>query len=245
MGWEERIKNPQRFLCARRQLQISLSISLFFMEVTAMITVNAIGKPCPEPVIMTKAALEKGAEELEVLVDNPVSATNVKRFLESRGFRVLLQDDDGRLKLTAGRKTEPSVSASQAPAPQAPAPAPAAPLLVPHPAEGLAVLITGKTLGRNDEELGEILVKGFLGALAQLDVPPKTLALMNEGVKLALFDSSACDHLKNLERKGTNILVCGTCVNHFGITDSVGAGIISNMFEIVESLNKAGKILSV
>ena len=116
---------------------------------------------------------------------------------------------------------------------------------VPQPAEGLAVLITGKTLGRNDEELGEILVKGFLGALAQLDVPPKTLALMNEGVKLALFDSSACDHLKNLERKGTNILVCGTCVNHFGITDSVGAGIISNMFEIVESLNKAGKILSV
>ena len=243
MGWEERIKNPQRFLCARRQLQISLSISLFFMEVTAMITVNAIGKPCPKPVAMTKAALDKGAEELEVLVDNPVSATNVKRFLEDRGFRVLLQDDDGRLKLTASRKTEPSVSASQAPAQQAPAPA--APLLVPHPAEGLAVLITGKTLGRNDEELGEILMKGFLGTLAQLDVPPKILALMNEGVKLALFDSSACDHLKNLERKGTNILVCGTCVNHFGITDSVGAGVISNMFEIVESLNKAGKILSV
>lgn len=214
-----------------------------------MIVVNTTGRACPESVTMTRAALDKGAEELEVLVDNPEAATNVKRLLEGRGFRVLLQDDDGRLKLTAGRKTEPSVSASQAPAPQttvpqAPAPVPVAPMPVPRPVEGLAVLITGKTLGRNDEELGEILVKGFLGALSQLDVPPRTVALINEGVKLALFDSSSCDHLKNLERKGTNILVCGTCVNHFGITDSVGAGVISTMFEIVEALDKAGRILS-
>ena len=209
-----------------------------------MIVVNAMGKPCPKPVAMTKAALDKGAEELEVLVDNPEAATNVKRLLEDRGFRVLLQDDDGRLKLTAGKKTEPSASASPARAPQAPAPARAAPMPVPQPAEGLAVLITGKTLGRSDEELGEILVKGFLSAFSQLDVPPRTVALINEGVKLALFDSSSCDHLKNLERKGTNILVCGTCVNHFGIVDSVGVGVISNMLEIVEALNGAGRILS-
>ena len=209
-----------------------------------MIVVNAMGKPCPKPVAMTKAALDKGAEELEVLVDNPQAATNVKRFLEDKGFRVLLQDDDGRLKLTAGKKTEPSVSTSRASASQAQAPAPAAPMPVPRPVEGMAVLITGKTLGRNDEELGEILVKGFLGALSQLDVPPRTVALINEGVKLALFDSSSCDHLKNLERKGTNILVCGTCVNHFGIVDSVGVGVISNMLEIVEALNGAGRILS-
>ena len=214
------------------------------LEVTAMIVVNATGRACPESVDMTKAALDKGAEELEVLVDNPQAATNFKRLLEGRGFRVLLPDEDGRLKLTAGKKTEPSVSTSRASASQAQAPAPAAPMPVPRPVEGMAVLITGKTLGRNDEELGEILVKGFLGALSQLDVPPRTVALINEGVKLALFDSSSCDHLKNLERKGTNILVCGTCVNHFGITDSVGAGVISTMFEIVEALNGSGRILS-
>ena len=204
-----------------------------------MITVNALGKTCPEPVTMTKAALEKGAEELEVLVDNPISATNVKRFLEGREFQVLLQDDDGRLKLTASKKTPSPAAPTPAPAP---APSPAMP---PASGDGLAVLITGKTLGRNDEELGEILIKGFLGTLSQLEVPPRTLALMNEGVKLALFDSSSCDHLKNLEKKGTDILVCGTCTNHFGITDSVGAGTISNMFEILESLNRAQKILSV
>ncbi len=208
-----------------------------------MITVNALGKPCPEPVTLTKAALGKGAEELEVLVDNPVSATNVKRFLESRDFQVLLQDDDGRLKLTASKKTPPP---AEAPLPPAPIPAPTS-VSVPSPegGDGLAVLIAGKTLGRNDEELGEILMKGFLSTLSQLEVPPKAVALMNEGVKLALFDSSACDHLKNLEKKGTSVLVCGTCTNHFGISDSVGTGTISNMFEIVETLNKAVRILSV
>jgi len=49
-----------------------------------MITVNAVGKACPEPVIMTRAAVEKGAAELEVLVDNAVAVSNVTRFLEDK-----------------------------------------------------------------------------------------------------------------------------------------------------------------
>ena len=53
-----------------------------------MITVNAVGKACPEPIIMTRAAVEKGATELEVLVDNAVAVSNVTRFLEGQGFRV-------------------------------------------------------------------------------------------------------------------------------------------------------------
>ena len=68
---------------------------------------------------------------------------------------------------------------------------------------------------------------------------------MNEGVKLALPEASTCDHLKDLERAGTNILVCGTCTNHFGITDRVGVGTISNMFEILEAVTGADKTLSI
>ncbi len=204
-----------------------------------MLTINAMGKSCPEPVMMTKSALEKGAEELEVFVDNPISATNVKRFLEGKGFCVQLKDDDGKLVISASKKTP------------APAPAPAhasevlqTPLLPPDGARTFSVLITHQVLGGDDRDLGEILIKGFLGTLSKIDTPPTAVALMNEGVKLALFESSACDHLKNLEKKGVAILVCGTCTQHFGITNSVGVGVISNMFEIVETLNKADKILS-
>ncbi|MFC2594154.1 MAG: sulfurtransferase TusA family protein, partial [Fretibacterium sp.] len=58
-----------------------------------MITVNAVGKACPEPVIMTRAAVEKGAVELEILVDNAVAVSNVTRFLEGQGFRVQHQEN--------------------------------------------------------------------------------------------------------------------------------------------------------
>jgi hypothetical protein len=87
-------------------------------------------------------------------------------------------------------------------------------------------------------------MKSFLGTLSQLDDAPLAVALMNEGVKLALYDSSSCDHLKNLEKKGTLILVCGTCVGHFHIAEQIGAGTISNMFEIVENLKRASKIIT-
>ena len=195
-----------------------------------MITVNAVGKACPEPVIMTRAAVEKGATELEVLVDNAVAVSNVTRFLEGQGFRVQHQENAGEFKLTA-RREGAAVSAGSAPRPQGKA--------------RLAVLVAGKTLGREDKELGEVLIKGFLGTLSKLETPPAVLALMNEGVKLALPDASTCDHLKNLEGTGTKILVCGTCTNHFGITERVGVGTISNMFEILEAVTGADKVLSV
>ena len=201
-----------------------------------MITVNAVGKACPEPVIMTRAAVEKGAAELEVLVDNAVAVSNVTRFLEGQGFRVQHQENGGEFKVTA-RREGAAASAGTAPA--------AGPDSCNRGGARLAVLIAGKTLGREDKELGEVLIKGFLGTLSKLETPPAVLALMNEGVKLALSDASTCDHLKDLESAGTKILVCGTCTTHFGITERVGVGTVSNMFEILEAVTGADKVLSV
>lgn len=218
-----------------------------------MKTINATGRPCPEPVTMTKAVVDQGETELEVLLDNPVSASNVTRFLESRGYGVRLRDDEGLLTVSAQKKD--TIQKAATPQKQTTILPPASSKTIPAaasvPAHGTAtpsgafsVLLTSKTLGRSDEELGEILIKGFLGTLSQLDRPPLVVALMNEGVKLALYDSSSCDHLKNLENKGALVLVCGTCVNHFGIGEQIGVGKISNMFEILETLNQADKIIT-
>ena len=197
-----------------------------------MIAVNAMGKACPEPVIMTKAALEKGATEQEVLVDNAVAASNVTRLLEGQGFHVERRENGSEFRLT-GRRDGAAVAA--------------APVSASCPQGGarLAVLVTGKTLGREDKELGEVLIKGFMGTLSKLETPPAVLALMNEGVKLALPEASTCDHLKDLEKAGTRVLVCGTCTNHFGVTEQVGVGTVSNMFEILEAVTGADRILSV
>ena len=164
-----------------------------------------------------------------MLVDNDIAVSNVTRLLEGRGFEVSLQRNGDERKLTAKKVGEGSCvlpSGSQK-------------------GQLLAVLVTGKTLGRNDQELGEVLIKGFLGTLSKLTTPPAVIAFMNEGVKLTLPDSSACDHIRDLEKIGTKVLVCGTCTTHFGITDKIGVGTISNMFEIMEMVTGADKIFNI
>ncbi len=203
-----------------------------------MVIVNAMGKLCPEPVIMTKAELDKGATEVQVSVDNDIAVSNVTRLLEGRGFQVSLQRNGDERKLTAKKTGDGPVAGSGAQVSGRLA------LSLNQAGKLLAVLVTGKTLGREDKELGEVLIKGFLGTLSKLTTRPAVIAFMNEGVKLTLAESSACDHIKDLEKAGTKVLVCGTCSTHFGITDKVAVGTISNMFEIMEMVTGADKILT-
>lgn len=218
-------------------------------------TVDARGKSCPQPVIMTKSQVEAGEREITVLLDSAVSASNVRRYLETNGYRVQIIDDEGSITITATGESErraseveaePSVAErrtassegaealTEAQVDTSPAPA--------RPARN-ALLITRSTIG-DDSLLGEVLMKSMLGTLGQIEPLPSAVALMNEGVKLALNHTSPLDHLLALERRGVRILVCGTCTNHFGITADIGAGVISNMFEITEALLSADKILS-
>ena len=192
------------------------------------VLVNAMGKLCPEPVVMTKAELAKGTAELEVLVDNDIAVSNVTRLLSSQGFSVEVERNGDERRLKAKKTGEASAAVNNNSGGQL-----------------LAVFVTGKTLGRNDQELGEVLIKAFLGTLSKLTLRPAVIAFMNEGVKLALPESSACEHIKDLEKLGTKVLVCGTCTTHFNITDKVAVGTISNMFEIMEMLTSADKILTI
>ena len=45
--------------------------------------------------------------------------------------------------------------------------------------------------------------------------------------------------------KGTRVMVCGTCLNFFGITDKLQCGTVSNMYEILEAVTACGKMMRV
>lgn len=68
-------------------------------------SIDACGRSCPEPVLMTKNALAGGAKALEVLVDNPTAVQNITRFATSRGYTVDVQQDGEtyHLNLAAGK----------------------------------------------------------------------------------------------------------------------------------------------
>ena len=51
-------------------------------------------------------------------------------------------------------------------------------------------------------------------------------------------------HLKELEQKGCEILVCGTCLNFFGIADQLKIGTVSNMYDITKRMFDAAKVIS-
>lgn len=196
-----------------------------------MSVVDCRGLPCPEPVIRCRDLLATTAEPvLEVLVDNPAAVENVGAFLSGRGWKVDSRREDNALwRLTALRGDACGATGHSAPA-----------------ESGVSgktlVFIPTETLGRGDEELGAKLMVNFLGALSELGPELWRIVLVNGGVKLSAR-GPALDKLKALEASGASVLVCGTCLDHYGLLEQKQVGVTTNMLDIVTSLQLADKVI--
>jgi hypothetical protein len=47
-----------------------------------------------------------------------------------------------------------------------------------------------------------------------------------------------------LEAEGIEMLVCGTCLGYFELTERLAAGQVSNMYDIAETILGAGKVVN-
>ncbi len=197
--------------------------------------VNCRGLACPQPVLETKKALAE-AEELIVLVDNPAAKENVRRFAESQGCAVEVKEERGQftLKISKQKKEQESVSEWKITENQEAV-----------SKTGLVLFIDTDTMGRGSEELGRILMRTFLQTLEQSEVQPQKIILLNSGVKLACAGSEVLEDLQELGAKGVEILACGTCLDFFGLKKDLSAGRVSNMYEIIKSLDQAQKVIKV
>lgn len=119
---------------------------------------NCQGLACPQPVIMTKKALDQKPAELTVVVDNPAAKENVAKFAASSGYGVNIESTDGgfRLKLLA-KQTSGGVVSADAAFTDATAP---------------VIMLGRNTLGTGSEELGAILMKSFFVSLLELPATP-------------------------------------------------------------------------
>ena len=100
-------------------------------------------------------------------------------------------------------------------------------------------------IGDGDYTLGNNLAKMALYTLAESDDVPECVIFMNSGVKLPSSDKlDIINSLTSLEGKGTEILVCGTCLNYYGLTAELKVGTVSNMYEILEKLKKSEKVIT-
>lgn len=56
--------------------------------------VDARGLSCPQPVLMTKKALENSkSSSFEIIVDNATAKENVTRFASNAGYKVKVTED--------------------------------------------------------------------------------------------------------------------------------------------------------
>ncbi|MDD4834099.1 MAG: sulfurtransferase TusA family protein [Lutispora sp.] len=62
--------------------------------------IDTRGRSCPEPVLMTKKALQISPEGLEVLVDNMTARENVTRYAKNSGYNVEVKQDDNAYVLS-------------------------------------------------------------------------------------------------------------------------------------------------
>lgn len=108
----------------------------------------------------------------------------------------------------------------------------------------IAVIINNNGMGQADTGLSHKLVQTWLNMLDLDDRLPGTICLYAEGVKLACAGSPVLEELQSLAAKGVNLIVCTTCLNHFGLLDSLQAGVAGGMKEIVEVQWSADKVIT-
>lgn len=202
-------------------------------------TVDARGLACPQPVLLAKKAIEE-SEEVIIMVDNDTAVENIRRLAVKTacGFSVT-EKGKGVVEITLVRTGAAETPPADTGAAAEPACA-AAPVQETGP---VVVVLSDNRMGRGDDVLGDILIRAFIHTLVQMNSLPRTIICYNAGVKLAAKDSAVLDDLQQLAQAGVDILVCGTCVNYFGLGDQVAAGHISNMYDILDTMAGAARLL--
>jgi len=194
-----------------------------------MPVIDCRGLACPQPVITTKQALDQLKEgELMVIVDNVSSCNNVERFVRSQGCSVEIkeqgQDFYLHIQKANGERDEKATGTGQK-------------------VKKVVVYINSYLLGGGDEALGSFLMKAFLKTLLDLEPKPSRLILINSGVQLAAEGSKVLELLHDLSEKGVEIVCCGTCIDFYELKGKMKVGVISNMYDIIQSMLEADRVL--
>ena len=110
-------------------------------------------------------------------------------------------------------------------------------------AESKGCAIETEHLGEKEYRVTITVGEAFIFSLTQQDKLPKTILLYNGGAHLTCEGSPMLDDLKALEAEGVEILTCGTCLNHYGLTEQLRVGGVTNMYVIVEKQMQATKVI--
>lgn len=199
--------------------------------------VDAMGMTCPKPVILAKKEMDKSqaGDVVFVQVDNEVATENLRKLANS-------QEADYEMTKLGDKHYEVKITVKKAGTSQEEK-EPEYISCVPQGQKKTVVVISSDKMGEGDPELGQILIKGFIYSLTQLEKLPDTVLFYNKGAFLTCEDSPVLEDLRTLEKEGTKICTCGTCLDFYKMKEKLAVGNIVNMYVIVETQSKADLII--
>lgn len=171
-------------------------------------------------------------EEIRVEIDNDTSLKNAVTYLKDQGVEPEVTSV-GAVHTLVAIKPEKDLSGTN----------PAIYCTTDLPTD-YVVCIKGELMGEGDPELGRVLMETFVDNLKLQEQLPTHVVLYNGGVKLAMKQSPVCSSLTELEEMGTRIMLCGACIDHYGLQFDIAVGMISNMLVITETLAAAGHVVT-
>ncbi|MDR5586194.1 MULTISPECIES: sulfurtransferase-like selenium metabolism protein YedF [Clostridium] len=201
--------------------------------------VDAKGKNCPIPVIMAKKEIDNGNVNFVVEVDNNIANENLKKLGNSMSFEIKSQEVNGIFKVhffkgeADNNESEICEECNE--------------IIEEIKRDKLSkwsIFIGKEIIGSGSEELGKSLMKMYFYTMTESDDLPKSILFMNEGVKIPALNEQVVEHLKDLEKKGVEILVCGTCLNFYGLEEELKVGKVSNMYEISNYMKASSKVIT-
>lgn len=190
--------------------------------------VDARNQTCPKPVIMTKNALDDIEQGIvTTIVDNEVAKENVSKLAKSLNYEYTVekgQTNEYYIHITKGEAAEEAKENNAC---------------IPNTFKDMVILFGSDKLGEGSDELGNILIKGYIYTLTESIPFPSTLLFLNDGVRLTVEGSPVLEDLKKLQSEGVEILSCGTCLDFYNLKDKLGVGEITNMYTIVEKMKNS------
>lgn len=200
--------------------------------------IDTRGLVCPAPLVKTRQGLNSAQEneQIRILIDNPASFNNVKRYLTDNRLVFTVTEEQGLWTITVTRGEGDVIKTDETEY-----------CTVTEPAytsgRKTVIAVTSDKMGEGDDVLGEKLMLTFFKMLVLQEPAPSSVVFYNSGVKLALDDSPVLIYLRELAGKGTGIYLCTTCINHFGIKERLPIGSFSDMYQIMNILRDADHII--
>ena len=96
------------------------------------------------------------------------------------------------------------------------------------------VLLAGTIGGFANENIGGSYSNGFLGGC---------FTGIIQGAYLSCEGPDSVEDLKSMEAQGVEVMTCGTCLNHYGLTEKLAVGSVTNMYVIAQTMMEADHIV--